>query len=107
MSNGNTDTDLRLPDEDEVLGVVESMLGANRLRVRCEDGETRTARIPGRMKNGETRTARIPGRMKKRVWINEDDVVIVEPWDWQDEKADVKWRYDSQEADQLRQEGYL
>lgn len=91
MSDG--DTDLRLPDEDEVLGVVESMLGANRLKVRCEDGETRTARIPG--------------RMKKRVWINEDDVVIVEPWDWQDEKADVKWRYDSQEADQLRREGYL
>ena len=91
MSNGNSD--LRLPDDDEVLGIVESMLGANRLRVRCMDGETRTARIPG--------------RMKKRVWINEDDVVIVEPWDWQDEKADVKWRYDSQEADQLRREGFL
>jgi translation initiation factor 1A len=87
------DSDLRLPDDDEVLGIVESMLGANRLKVRCMDGETRTARIPG--------------RMKKRVWINEDDVVIVEPWDWQDEKADVKWRYDSQEADKLRQEGYL
>ena len=91
MSNG--DSDLRLPDDDEVLGTVESMLGANRLEVRCMDGKTRTARIPG--------------RMKKRVWINEGDVVIVEPWDWQDEKADVKWRYDSQEADQLRREGYL
>jgi translation initiation factor 1A len=87
------DSGLRLPDDDEVLGIVESMLGANRLKVRCMDGETRTARIPG--------------RMKKRVWINEDDVVIVEPWDWQDEKADVKWRYDSQEADRLREEGYL
>jgi len=93
MSDGSQDSDLRLPDDDEVLGIVESMLGANRLRVRCMDGETRTARIPG--------------RMKKRVWINEDDVVIVEPWDWQDEKADVKWRYDSQQADQLRREGYL
>jgi translation initiation factor 1A len=87
------DSDLRLPDDDEVLGIVESMLGANRLKVRCMDGETRTARIPG--------------RMKKRVWINEDDVVIVEPWDWQDEKADVKWRYEGQEADRLREEGYL
>ena len=87
------DSGLRLPDDDEVLGIVESMLGANRLKVRCMDGETRTARIPG--------------RMKKRVWINEDDVVIVDPWDWQDEKADVKWRYDSQEADRLREEGYL
>ncbi len=91
MSNG--DSNLRLPDDDEVLGIVESMLGANRLKVRCMDGETRTARIPG--------------RMKKRVWINEGDVVLVEPWDWQDEKADVKWRYDSQEADQLEREGYL
>jgi len=87
------DSDLRLPDDDEVLGIVESMLGDNRLRVRCMDGETRTARIPG--------------RMEKRVWINEDDVVIVEPWDWQDEKADVKWRYEGQQADQLREEGYL
>jgi len=87
------DSDIRLPDDDEVLGIVESMLGANRLKVRCMDGETRTARIPG--------------RMKKRVWINEDDVVIVEPWDWQDEKADVSWRYDSQAAEKLRQEGYL
>jgi translation initiation factor 1A len=91
MSDG--DSDLRLPDDDEVLGIVESMLGANRLEVRCMDGETRTARIPG--------------RMKKRVWINEGDVVIIEPWDWQDEKADVNWRYDSQQADQLRREGYL
>ncbi|MCX2819681.1 MAG: translation initiation factor 1A [Methanobacteriota archaeon] len=87
------DSDLRLPDDDEVLGIVESMLGANRLKVRCMDGETRTARIPG--------------RMKKRVWINEDDVVIVEPWDWQDEKADVNWRYEGQAADELREEGYL
>ena len=84
---------LRLPDDDEVFGIVESMLGANRLKVRCMDGKTRTARIPG--------------KMKKRIWINEDDVVIVEPWDWQDEKADVKWRYTKQQADQLREEGFL
>ncbi|MDY6779382.1 MAG: translation initiation factor eIF-1A [Halobacteria archaeon] len=95
MSNedNHENGDLRLPDDDEVLGIVESMLGANRLRVRCMDGETRIARIPG--------------KMKKRIWINEDDVVIVEPWDWQDEKADVKWRYTNQQADQLRREGHI
>lgn len=83
------DTDLRLPEDDEVLGVVEAMLGANRLEVRCADGEVRTARIPG--------------RMKKRVWINEGDAVIVEPWDWEEGKADVVWRYDKQEADELKE----
>ncbi len=88
-----SDGGLRLPDEDEVLGVVEEMLGANRLRVRCTDGETRTARIPG--------------KMKKRVWINEDDVVLVEPWDWQDGKADVRWRYDQSEAEELREGGHI
>jgi len=85
--------DLRMPEEGEVFGVVAEMLGANRVRVRCADGVERTARIPG--------------RMQKRIWIREDDVVLVEPWDWQDEKGDVAWRYEKSEADQLREEGHL
>ncbi|MFP4591287.1 MAG: translation initiation factor eIF-1A [Halobacteriales archaeon] len=85
--------ELRMPEEDEVFAVVTEMLGANRVSVRCADGVERTARIPG--------------RMQKRVWIREDDVVLVEPWDWQDEKGDIKWRYDKQEADLLREEGIV
>ena len=50
---------------------------------------------------------RIPGRMKYRTWINEGDVVLCEPWDWQDEKANVEWRYSDQDADQLREEGHI
>jgi translation initiation factor 1A len=45
--------------------------------------------------------------MQKRIWIREDDVVLVEPWDWQDEKADITWRYEKGEADQLREEGHI
>jgi len=86
-------TDLRMPDEGEVFAVVTDMLGANRVRVRCADGVERTARIPG--------------RMQKRIWIRQDDVVLVDPWDWQDEKADVVWRYEKGEADQLRREGHV
>ncbi len=86
-------TDLRMPEEGEVFAVVENMLGANRVKVRCEDGVERTVRIPG--------------RMQKRVWIREDDVVLVEPWDWQDEKGDIVWRYEKSEADQLREEGHI
>ncbi|RCU47381.1 translation initiation factor eIF-1A [Haloplanus salinus] len=85
--------DLRMPDDDEVFAVVTNMLGANRVKVRCADGTERTARIPG--------------RMQKRIWIREDDVVLVEPWDWQDEKADISWRYEKSEADQLRREGHI
>jgi len=85
--------DLRMPDDDEVFATVTDMLGANRVRVRCADGVERTARIPG--------------KMQKRVWIREDDVVLVDPWDWQDEKADITHRYEKQDAEQLREEGHI
>lgn len=92
-SENESRVDLRMPEEDELFAVVTDMLGANRVTVRCSDGVERTARIPG--------------RMRKRVWIREDDVVLVKPWEWQDEKADVVWRYEKAEADQLRREGHI
>lgn len=93
MSDGSGQTGLRMPEEQEVFAVVTDMLGANRVEVRCMDDRERTARIPG--------------RMQKRIWIREDDIVLVEPWDWQDEKGDITWRYDKSEADQLREEGLI
>jgi translation initiation factor 1A len=93
MSGNQGQGDLRMPDDDEVFAVVTEMLGANRVKVRCMDGTERTARIPG--------------RMQKRVWIREDDVVLVSPWDWQDEKGDIEWRYDKGAADRLREEGHI
>jgi translation initiation factor 1A len=77
----------------EVLGVVESMLGANKIRVRCMDGVVRLGRIPG--------------KMKKRTWIRAGDIVIVVPWDFQDEKSDVVWRYTRPQVDWLERRGYL
>ncbi|MFB6197484.1 MAG: translation initiation factor eIF-1A [Halobacteriaceae archaeon] len=91
--NEGSRKDLRMPDDDEVFAVVTNMLGANRVRVRCADGEERIARIPG--------------KMQKRVWIREDDVVLVEPWEWQEEKADITHRYEKAAADQLREEGHI
>jgi initiation factor 1A len=41
-----------------------------------------------------------------RLW-REDDVVLVEPWDWQDEKSDISWRSEKSEADPLREEGHI
>ena len=93
MSDNKGRRDLRMPDDGEVFAEVTDMLGANRVTARCADGVERTARIPG--------------RMQKRVWIREDDLVIVEPWEWQDEKADIVHRYEQSEADQLRNEGHI
>ncbi|MFC7198828.1 translation initiation factor eIF-1A [Halospeciosus flavus] len=93
MSDNSGRRDLRMPDDDEVFAVVTQHNGGNHVELRCADGKTRMGRIPG--------------RMKYRVWISEGDVVLAEPWDWQDEKADVEWRYDDSAADQLRREGHI
>lgn len=84
---------VRIPKGKEMLGIVDSMLGANRVSVRCLDGKTRLGRIPG--------------KMKKRIWIRKGDVVIIVPWDFQDGKSDVIWRYTSPQVDWLERRGYL
>ncbi|GGL51123.1 translation initiation factor 1A 2 [Halocalculus aciditolerans] len=82
-----------MPDDDELFAVVTQHNGGNHVQLRCEDGKERMGRIPG--------------RMKYRTWISEGDVVLCEPWDWQDEKANVEWRYSEQDAEQLRREGHI
>ncbi len=71
----------RMPDHRnrEMFAIADQLMGASKLRVMCEDGKSRMARIPG--------------KMKRRMWIKPGDLVIVKPWDFQDEKADVKYRY--------------
>lgn len=63
----------------EMLAVVEQHLGGGRLKVVCEDKKVRLARIPG--------------KIKKRRWINTGGLIIVKPWDFQTDKADVVYRY--------------
>lgn len=85
---------IRSPRGKEVLGVVESLLGANKIRVMCQDGKLRMCRIPG--------------KMRKRVWIRENDAVLIEPWEIQgNENGNVKWRYTPTESSWLRRKGIL
>ncbi len=93
MSEDSQRRALRMPEDDEMFAVVTQMLGNMRVRLRCDDGKERMGRIPG--------------RMKYRNWIQQDDVVLIQPWSWQDEKADIEWRYTGQDAAQLRAEGHI
>jgi len=82
------------PTQTDVLGVVVKLLGFDRILVRCQDGKERLCRIRG--------------KMKRRVWIRENDVVLVSPWDFQsDKRGDVLWRYTRAQAEALRKKGYL
>jgi len=71
----------------EIFGITDQLLGASHIKVMCADGKSRLGRIPG--------------KMKKRMWIREGDLVIIKPWSFQDEKADVVWRYTKTQASYL------
>lgn len=87
-------TRVRIPRRGEVLGEVEQLLGDRRMMIKCVDGHTRLCRIPG--------------KIRKRIWIKEGNIVLVEPWSVQsNEKGDILWRYTSQQADWLRNRGFL
>ena len=91
---GNEEIRVRMPRKGEILGVVEAMLGANRLKVRCQDGLVRICRIPG--------------KLRKRVWVREREIVLVVPWSIHgDKNADVQWRYTHTESGWLKRKGIL
>jgi translation initiation factor 1A len=70
----------RLPTKDEQFAVVIEMSGGSRLRATCEDGKTRMIRIGG--------------KLKKRMWVRENDLILIKPWPIQgDQKADLIYRY--------------
>ncbi len=86
---------LRLPKKGkgEIFSLAEQLLGASRIRVMCEDGKSRLGRIPG--------------KIKKRMWIREGDLLIVRPWEFQDEKADIIYRYTKTQASSLKRKRLL
>ena len=85
---------IKLPRGNQTLGILEQRLGASRTRVRCLDGKTRICRIPG--------------RLKRRLWVRENDVLIIEPWEYSgDEKGDILYKYTPTQVVWLKNKGYL
>ena len=78
---------------NEMFAIADNILGGRRVSVICADGETRMARIPG--------------KMRRRQWVREGDLIIIWPWDFQDSKADVKHRYSKTQAIYLSRKGVL
>ena len=85
--------ELVMPQQGELLGRVVKLVGGDNVIVKCTDGKVRTCRIRG--------------KIKRRMWIRDNDLVLVAPWDFQSEKADIKWRYIAAHADKLGKDGYL
>lgn len=84
---------VKLPRGREVLGILEQRLGASRMLVKCLDGKSRNCRVPG--------------RLKKKLWLREGDVVLVEPWEFDNEKGDIVFNYPPAQIQWLKKKGYL
>ncbi len=86
-------TRVRLPQGREVMGIVEQRVGGSRMIVRCFDGISRNCRVPG--------------RLRRSLWLREGDLVIIEPWEFDNEKGDILFKYNPSQVDWMKRRGYL
>ncbi|MDD3084020.1 MAG: translation initiation factor eIF-1A [Candidatus ainarchaeum sp.] len=100
--NNNTNTNeeetferVKLPRREDLeqFAIITQLMGSDQVRAMCEDGQERQFRIPG--------------KLKKRVWLRENDFIIVKLWDFQPTKGDVVWRYLGNQVGWLKRKGYF
>lgn len=89
----STITRVRLPRGEEVIGIIEQRQGGNKMLVNCLDGKQRNCRVPG--------------RLKRALWLRPNDVVIIEPWEFDKDKGDVIFQYRGNQIAWLKKNGYL
>lgn len=80
--------------KNEMFAIVIKLLGGSRMHITCEDGKDRLARIPG-------------GKRRRIRRIHEGDLVIITPWNIQDEKADITYKYQNYQAKTLYRQDLL
>jgi translation initiation factor 1A len=71
----------------ELFAIADQLLGGSRIHVICEDKKSRMARIPG--------------KMKRKARVRAGDLLIIKPWDIQNDKADIVFRYSRTQASSL------
>ena len=84
---------LKMPRKGEVIGRVEQRVGGNRMIVACTDGKSRNCRIPG--------------RLRRALWIREGDIVIVMPWEFDNSRGDILYKYNKNLNNMLENKGLL
>ena len=86
---------LRLPKKQnkEMFAIADQLMGGSRINVVCDDGKSRMARIPG--------------KMKRKARVRTGDLLIIKPWEIQNEKADIIYRYSRTQANTLNRRKLL
>jgi len=82
-----------LPKGKEIIGIIEQRLGGNKMMVNCLDGKSRICRVPG--------------RLRRKLWLRPNDVVIIEPWELDNKKGDVLFKYRINQIEWLKKNKFL
>lgn len=86
-------TRVRTPKGKELIGIIVQRLGGNRMDVKTTDGKIRNCRVPG--------------RYRRRLWLRPKNIIIIIPWEYDDTKGDVIYKYPPAAVYQLRKLGVL
>ena len=96
-SEGEGEPYYRIPlprrQNQEMFAIADCLMGGSRLTVICEDKKSRMARIPG--------------KMKRKARVRAGDLLIIKPWDIQNEKSDIVFRYSKTQAISLSRRNML
>ena len=92
----NEEEHIRLPlpkkNKNEMFAIADRLMGGSRINVVCADGKSRMARIPGKM---------------RRIRVRAGDLLIIKPWEIQNEKSDVVYRYRRTQSITLSRKKFL
>lgn len=87
-------TRVRVPQREELFGIIEQRLGGNKMAVRCSDSKMRIGRVPG--------------KYSKKLWLREGNLVIIKPWEVQgNERGDIIYNYSNAQKDWLVRQNLL
>lgn len=86
-------TRVRMPRQNQFIGIVLQRLGGKRMSVKTTDNKVRNCRVPG--------------RFGRKFWLREGNFVMIEPWPDDDEKGDIVYQYSSNEVTQLRKRNLI
>lgn len=93
INSGEQKIRVRLPRHGELIGLIDQRVGGSRMLVKCNDGKVRNCKVPG--------------RLRRALWIREGDYVIVLPWEFDNEKGDILFKYGPNEIRVLRERKLL
>ena len=93
QSNDDKKLIYKNPKEDQEYGRVISICGNGRFQIECFDGKSRLGILAG--------------NMRKRVWVNNNDIVLISRWEFstENDKCSIVHKYDDDEVKKLKRDG--